>query len=254
MSDNKIKSMSGILAPSRSVALVTGGSSSLGGAISLKLAAQGIRVVLHFSQSKDKTENLQRKIQSMGGRAFSIHADLNNPKRTKQLVKKTVQKWGRLDLLINNASIFNPTPFHDGDIGTWEEIFRVNVMSPFMLSAEAGKWLRKTRGCIVNITDIYGQEPRLKNYAAYCASKAALISLTKWLAFNLGPEVRVNAVSPGAITFPNQYKSGKRKKLTDKTALKRKGQPEDIANAVWMMASNHFLTGQILNVDGGRFI
>ncbi len=250
----KSNNMNRDLTSSRPVALVTGGSSSLGRAISLKMVQQGMRVVLHFNRSKDETENLQREIQGLGGQTFSVRADLNNPSQAKLLVKKTIRKWGRLDLLINNASIFKPTPFIDVDTRNWDEIFRVNVISPFALSVEAGKWLRKTKGCIVNITDIYGQEPRLKNYAAYCASKAALISLTKWLAFHLGPVIRVNAVSPGAITFPKNYKTRKKMVLIDKSLLKRMGKPEDIAEAVWFLNSNPFITGQVLNVDGGRFI
>ncbi len=127
-------------------------------------------------------------------------------------------------------------------------------MSPFALAVAAKPPLKETHGSIVNITDIYGELPILKDHAAYSASKAALIFLTKFLAEEFAPEIRVNAVSPGVISFPEEYGAPEKKKLIQRTALKRQGTPEEIADAVWFLSSNRFITGQVLKMDGGRFV
>ena len=250
--------MNPIRKPSRTssqpVALVTGAASTLGSAISVKLAHQGMRLALHYGKSALKTIRLQKELSSLGVETLLLKADLSKPSQAGTLVRGVTRRWGRLDLLVNNASRFLPTPLAEGDWAQWGELYRINTLSPCALAAAANSFLGKTGGSIVNITDIYGEMPVLQSHPAYSASKAALLFLTKFLARELAPAVRVNAVSPGVISFPKKYSRSQRHKLVQKTALMRQGKPADIAEAVWFLASNRFVTGQVLKVDGGRFI
>jgi pteridine reductase len=237
------------------VALVTGGASALGGAISRGLAQKNYRVVLHYGTSVQKTKELEAELKGAGVKTLLVQADLRKPTAARAIVKKIIGVFGRLDLLVNNASLFKPT-FDSGRVVLkgWPEIFNINLFSPYVLCREAYPWLKKVKGSVVNVTDIYGEHPVLKNHAAYCLSKGGLITLTKFLAAQWGPDVRVNAVSPGVISFPRNYTAQKKKKLSEKSLLKRGGVPNDIANTVLFLTQNNFVTGQILHVDGGRFI
>jgi len=239
---------------SRPVALVTGGASFLGSAISRKLASEGFRVALHYQSSKTKTDKLAREIAFPGGEAVVFRADLRRVERTKGLIQAVIRRFKRLDLVINNASLFYPTPFPLASPAKWREAFNVNLFSPYFLCQAAAPWLKKSGGSIVNLTDIYGEHPILKGYSAYCASKAGLLCVTKMLGRELGPEIRVNAVSPGAIFIPKTYSRKQLENLIERSALKRQGTPEEIAEAVYFLARHKFMTGQVLNVDGGRFL
>lgn len=239
---------------SQPVALVTGAASTLGTIICQKLAGEGFCLVLHYGKSRSKANLLHNEINSYGVKSFLVQADLSKPAQIRSLVQKAIAKWKRLDLVVNNASIFAPTSLSRSQWKVWEILLKVNSIAPYALAVAARPWLRKSRGSIVNIGDIYGELPILKEHAAYSASKAALLFLTKYLAMEFAPEIRVNAVSPGAITFPKKYGKQKKEELIQRSALKRQGTPEDIAEAVWFLASNHFITGQIIKVDGGRFI
>jgi len=239
---------------SNPAALVTGGASFLGRAISLKLAGEGFKVALHCQSSLDKTKKLAAEISSFGGESFVVQADLRKPEQAGVLVQKVVTKFKGLDLLVNNASLFSPTPFETATPSQWREIFNINLFSPYFLGRGAAPALKKSGGTIVNLTDIYGEHPILKDHSAYCASKAGLICVTKMLARELGPEIRVNAVSPGAIFIPKTYSPSRKKELIRRSALKRQGTPEEIAEAVYFLSGHKFMTGQVLNVDGGRFV
>ncbi len=236
------------------VALVTGAASPLGTAICFKLAKHGISLALHFGRSKKNTLKLQEKLNYFGIETLVLSADLRTPSKLRSVIGQVIFKFGRLDLLINNASLFQSSPLAVKDWEKWLEIFQVNTFSPCALAIAAFPWLQKSKGNIINITDIYGELPILKNYPAYSLSKAALIFLTKYLAVEFAPKVRVNAVSPGAISFPEGYRNKKKKKLIRKSALRRQGTAEEIAGAVLFLAKNNFITGQIIKVDGGRFI
>lgn len=236
------------------VALITGAASTLGAAISRKLAQQGFRLVLHYGKSSGKTHQLQKELASRGAESFLVQADLSKAFQVQSLIRRSTRHWKRLDLIVNNASIFKPTSLVKVNWKDWTHLLSVNAISPSALAVAARPWLKKTSGSIVNIGDIYGEMPILKDHAAYSSSKAALLFLTKYLAVEFAPEVRVNAVSPGAVSFPKKYGDQKRKKLIQRSALKRQGTPEEIAEAVWFLASNLFITGQVLKVDGGRFI
>jgi pteridine reductase len=236
------------------VALVTGGASFLGAAISRKLAAEGFQLILHYQNSFGKTKKIADELKSLGSKVMMFRADLRKVEQAPALIRSTIQAFKRLDLLINNASLFTKTPISITRPEQWRELFDVNLFSPFFLSRAAKPWLQKAHGCIVNMTDIYAEKPILRDHSGYSASKAALVNLTQSLAREMGPGVRVNAVSPGAIFIPENYDRKKREALIGRSALKRKGTPEDIAEAVYFLATQRFITGQTLKVDGGRFL
>jgi pteridine reductase len=238
----------------KQVALVTGAASPLGTAICFKLAKRGIHLALHFGKSQEDTLKLQKKLNRFKIETIVLSADFRKSSQLKSVIGQITSKWGRLDLLINNASLFEPTPFPVESWEKWTEIFYVNTLSPCSLAIAAFPWLQKSKGSIVNITDIYGEMPILKNYLAYSLSKAALIFMTKYLAVEFSPNVRVNAVSPGVISFPESYKNKKKKEIIQKSSLRRQGTPEEIADSVLFLTENGFITGQVLKVDGGRFI
>lgn len=238
----------------RPVALVTGGASPLGSAICRQLADQDMNIAVHYGKSKMKSLALKEELRSKGVEVLLASANLSKPAQAQKLARKVAAHFGRIDLLVNSASVFEPTPLAGADWAQWEKIINVNSLAPAALAVAALPWLQKRRGVVINITDIYGEMPILKDHAAYSASKAALIFLTRYLALALGDQVRVNAVSPGVITLPGHYTSAQQKSLIQKSALKRQGKPEEIAQAVWFLYSNQFVTGQVLRVDGGRFI
>ena len=236
------------------VALITGAASTLGAAISRKLAQKGFCLALHYGKSRGKVLRIQKELSSVGVESLLVQADLSRPTRVGPMLHRLVRQWGRLDLVVNNASLFKPTPIMKSDWKNWTKLLNINSLSPYALAVAARPWLKVTRGSIVNICDIYGELPVLKDYAAYSASKAALLFITKYLAVEFAPAIRVNAVSPGVISFPKGYGDRKRRKLIQRSSLKRQGTPAEIAEAVWFLASNQFITGQVLKVDGGRTI
>jgi len=163
------------------VALVTGGASSLGSTISRKLVSEGFNVALHYGKSKAKTLELKEDLEIRGAEVLLVQANLSDPSQSAQIIRKVVAHWGRLDLVVNNASVFVPTALVTNAWKKWHEIFNINTFSPVSLAIAAQPWLEKTKGCVVNITDIYGEFPILKEHAAYSASKAGLIFLTRYL-------------------------------------------------------------------------
>lgn len=237
----------------RPVVLVTGSASFLGKAICHKFAAEGFDLSLHYRNSRNETLGLARELRGSGANVDILKADLGMEKDVRNLVSKTVGVFGRLDVLVNNASLFLSDPPSPG-YRDRHTLFAANVFAPLFLTEKAAPYLKRTKGSVVNLTDIYGENPILKGYKAYNSSKAALINLTRSLAGELGPEVRVNAVSPGAFFIPKTYDKKKAESLLVKSALKRKGKPEELAEAVYFMASHPFITGQVLKVDGGRFL
>jgi pteridine reductase len=237
----------------RSVFLVTGGSSPIGQAITRQIVRESGAVAIHYQHSKRRAVEFCRELEKKGAEVFPFSADLNRPQDAPILIRKVISHWGRLDYLINNAALFKPTPLGRSGSADWEKMFRVNALSPYFLAAATLPWLRRSRGAVIHVTDIYGSHPVLKDHGAYCVSKAALVALTCFMAKELGPDVRVNAVSPGAITFPKTYTKERRTKVLKRSALNRMGSPEDIASAVMFLTKQRFITGQVLNVDGGRF-
>jgi len=226
----------------RPVAFVTGSAGRLGGAIARHLASQGWRLVLH----------VRRKHGGYSGPSY-VEGDLSRLPTLPSLLKRALKVHGRLDLLVNSASLFTSTP-RGGEPRAWDDLMRVNAAAPYFLAQAAAPFLKRTRGSVVNLLDTYADHPVLDGYPAYQASKAALHCLTRILARELAPDVRVNGVSPGAVTFPPGYPASRRRKLAQKSLLRRSGDPHDVASAVAYLAEARFTTGEVLRVDGGRFI
>ena len=240
----------------RPTALVTGGARRIGAAIVRRLHAEGHDIALHHHHSAGEATALAAELErTRTGSVFLLQADLADFDRLPELVAATVGRFGRLDALVNNASAFFPTPFGDATPAQWDALFAANARAPFFLSQAAAPHLRATRGAIVNLADIYAERP-LRGHALYGMSKAALIHMTQSLALELAPEVRVNAVSPGAILWPDGGKSeAERSALIARTPLARMGTPEEIAEAVrWLLCGATYTTGQVVRVDGGRML
>ncbi|MCS6947853.1 MAG: pteridine reductase [Steroidobacteraceae bacterium] len=238
-------------------ALVTGGARRLGAAIVRALHAAGARIVVHYHRSADAAHALVAELNDeRAGSAVMIGADLLDLTAHEALVRTAQQHFGSLDLLVNNASTFYPTPLGEITPAQWEDLIGTNLKAPLFLSQAAAPALRLARGLIVNLVDIHGVRP-LRRYLTYSVAKAGLVMLTRALARELGPLVRVNGVAPGPVLWPTDAAADPalRAKIIDRTVLKRSGTPEDVARAVRFFACDApYVTGQILTVDGGRSI
>ncbi|CAM3031563.1 pteridine reductase [Legionella steigerwaltii] len=237
------------------VALVTGGARRIGAATAKKLHAAGYKVVIHCHHSLSEAHSLAAHLnEQRPNSAFVVQRELTETGAAEGIIT-TIQDWaGRLDLLVNNASVFIRTEFAAFAETDWHTLFNVHVKVPFLLSLAARPLLAKQSGAIINVTDTHAEKP-LKEYSAYCQSKAALEMQTKSLAREFAPEIRVNAVAPGAISWPenaNTLTPEQQEKIIAKTPLKKHGNPEYIAQAILALAENPYITGQILKVDGGR--
>lgn len=230
------------------VALVTGAGRRIGAAIARGLGGDGYAVAVHYRHSRAEAEALAGELD----RARAFHADLRDTAACEALVASILAAFGRLDLVVNNASTFHPTPPGRVTGAQWDELMASNLKAPFFISQAAAGELARRRGSIVNITDVHAERP-MENHAVYCAAKAGLDMLTRALAKDLGPAVRVNAVAPGSILWPEgDTGEAARPEILDLTALKRQGTPEDIADAVRYLAGAGYVTGHVLVVDGGR--
>ena len=239
-------------------ALVTGGAKRVGAAICRRLHAQGANLMLHHRASVAEARALQHQLNTQrAGSVALIQADLLKSASLPDLVKTTVNQFGSLDILINNASSFFATAIGDINEQAWEDLIGTNLKAPLFLSQAAAGELRKRHGCIVNIVDIHAEFP-MKNYVVYSVAKGGLLALTRSLARELGPEVRVNGVAPGTILWPednNWSDEISRQRVINQTALKRIGDPDDIAKAVeFLVTAAPYVTGQVIAVDGGRSI
>ncbi|MDI9819641.1 MULTISPECIES: pteridine reductase [unclassified Legionella] len=240
------------------VALITGAARRIGAAMVRKLHQANFKTVIHCHQSLNDADNLARELnQQREDSACVVQGNLMAPHAAEKIIAATVD-WGkRLDLLINNASVFTATALDSAvDKTDWDSLFNVNVKLPFQLSLAAYPYLKKHQGSIINITDIHADKP-LKGYAVYCQTKAALAMQTKALAREFAPHVRVNAIAPGAIAWPeneNSLSAEIQEKIIAQTPLRCHGQPNFIAQTLLTFIENPFITGQILAVDGGRSI
>lgn len=237
------------------VILVTGAARRIGAEIARSLHAGGATVVLHYRSSAAEAAALADELNALRPRSAStLGADLNEDGAPETLVAAVLERHGRLDGLVNNASSFFPTPLGRIDAAAWNDLVGSNLKAPLFLSQAAAPALRERRGAIVNIVDIHAERP-LRHYPLYCAAKAGLLGLTRALALELAPEVRVNGVSPGAIEWPEdgQFPPAERDAIVRHTLLGRTGSPADIARAVrFLLCEAPYVTGQILAVDGGR--
>lgn len=237
------------------VALITGAARRIGAVIARRLHASGWNVALHCRRSRTELDALIAELErARSSSTLALEADLGDVDALAPLVAKTVERFGGLDALVNNASAFYPTPIASATAAQWDDLFAANARAPFFLAQAAAAPLAKRNGAIVNLVDIYADMP-LAEHAIYAMSKAALAAMTKALARDLAPDVRVNGVSPGAVLWPESGKNDEdRQALVERTPLKRVGTPEDIASAVAWLLDAPFVTGEIVRVDGGRHL
>ncbi|MCC4114082.1 pteridine reductase [Aromatoleum toluclasticum] len=237
------------------VILITGAARRVGAEIARTLHAAGANVVLHYRSSGDAADTLADALNRVRpGSAWTAHADLKDDGAPEALAEAVLARHGRLDALVNNASSFFPTPLGTIDAAAWSDLIGSNLKGPLFLSQAFAPALRKARGAIVNIVDIHAERP-LQHYPLYCAAKAGLLGLTKALAVELAPEVRVNGVSPGVVVWPEdgQITATEQDAIVRHTLLGRAGSPADIARTVrFLVFDAAYVTGQILAVDGGR--
>lgn len=240
----------------RPVALITGAARRLGAAIAKRLHADGYDLALHYRTSVAEMQALAAELEALrAGSVLTLQADLADFDRLPELIAHTVGRFGRLDALVNNASTFHPTALGSATPAQWDALFASNARAPFFLSQAAAPHLKAARGAIVNLADIYAERP-LRGHAIYCMAKAALVMATKSLALELAPEVRVNAIAPGAILWAEQSDTdAKQQAMLARTPLARTGTPEEIAEAVsWLLQNATYTTGQVLRLDGGRLL
>lgn len=240
------------MADNSPVALITGGARRLGAATARALHARGLRVIIHCRNSMDEAVALQAELnKTRRDSAHVLCADLDDCEAVRQLAVDALKQWQRIDVLVNNASSFYPVAIEDSSDDDWIGLVHSNLRAPFVLIQALAPALRRAQGAIVNLIDIYAEKP-LAGHALYSVAKAGLAQLTRASARELGPDIRVNGVSPGPILWPENGQDNQQA-IIDSTALKRAGQPSDIAGAVTFLALDApFVTGQILAVDGGR--
>lgn len=237
----------------RPVALVTGAARRVGAVIARTLHAAGYDIALHYRHSVDAARALDEQLREQrSDSCLLLQADLADLEALPSLIAQTTDHFGRLDALVNNASAFYPTPIDDATPLQWQELFASNAQAPFFLCQAAVPALRHARGCIVNMVDIYA-ERALAEHPIYVMAKAALIAMTRTLALDLGPDIRINGVAPGAVLWPEDTGADARQAMIERMPLKRAGAPDDVASAVlWLLRDAPYVTGQIIRVDGGR--
>jgi pteridine reductase len=238
------------------IVLITGGAKRVGASICRLLHANGANLMIHYRSSVNEARALQAELNLQRPNSVAIiQADLLNLSVLPSLINETIKHFGKLDVLINNASSYYPTEIGDIQEEQWQDLMGSNLKAPLFLSQAAAVELRKQQGCIINITDMHVERPK-KGYIVYSVAKAGLVTLTKSLAHELSPEVRVNAVAPGPVIWPEdnpQFDELYRQRVISQTLLKRIGEPNDIAKAVkFLIQDAPFITGQIIAVDGGR--
>ena len=241
---------------SNKTVLITGGAKRVGAAICRELHAHGASLMIHYNKSQTEALGLQAELNLQRTSSVAIiQGNLLNMAVLPILVNETINQFGKLDVLINNASSYYPTEIGTITEENWRDLMGSNLKAPMFLAQAAATELRKNHGCIVNITDMHIERPK-KNYVVYSVAKAGLVTLTKSLAHELSPEVRVNAVAPGPVQWPEnnpQFDEVYRQRVISQTLLKRVGEAADIAKAVkFLIADAPFITGHVLAVDGGR--
>jgi pteridine reductase len=236
------------------VALITGAGRRVGATIARTLHAAGYDLALHYRRSADDTRALAEELERQRTcSTLLLQAELADTDALPGVIGQLLSHYGRLDALVNNASAFYPTPLGTATPQQWNELFSSNAQAPFFLSQAAIPALREARGGIVNLLDIYAERP-LADHPLYCMAKAALSAMTRSLALDLGPDIRVNGVAPGAVMWPSEGKGyDDQQAMIKRTPLQRAGTPDDVANTVlWLLRDAPFVTGQIIRVDGGR--
>ena len=237
------------------VALVTGGGKRIGRAISLTLGRAGAHVIVNYNQSREGALETVRAIKAMGVRAVALRADISRPRQVAAMFRAIEKRFGRLDLLVNNAGVFFPKTWDELEEKDFDRVLGANLKGPFFCAQAAARlMMRQGQGNIINISSLGGLQS-WPSYMHYCASKAGLISLTRTLAKALAPTIRVNSVAPGTILFPDEERDERIRKVIRTTPLRKAGTAEDIAQMVLFLAAHsEFITGQVFAVDGGKSI
>lgn len=240
----------------RQVALITGGAKRIGADIAKHLHNQGFNVIIHYCQSAQAANQLVDELNAQRpNSAIALAANFDVLDDLKTLATAAINQWHRLDVLINNASQFYATPLSSSSEDAWNSLINSNLKAPFFLIQALAPALQKQRGCIINIADIYAEKP-LKQHSIYCIAKAGNTMLTKSLALELAPDIRVNGIAPGAILWPahtSPMPEHDKQRILDKIPLQQCGQTQDIARAVLFLVQDAvYMTGQILTLDGGR--
>lgn len=237
------------------VALVTGGAKRIGQAIALTLAERQAQVVISYRRSGREARQTVARIERRGGRAIAFQAELSSAKDVKRLIERIGRRYGRLDVLINNAATFDRVPFERLSERYWDATLDSNLKGPFLCALAASRLMRRRRGGkIINIADWAGIRP-YRNFLPYCVSKAGVIGLTKALAIELAPTIQVNAIAPGPILPPAGMGSAERARIARRVPLRRWGSPQDVANAVlFLIEGTDFMTGSVITLDGGQLL
>ena len=236
------------------VALVTGAARRIGAAVARALHRRGLSVALHYRRSRDEARALARTLdRERAGAVATFDADLLDAGAPERLVSAVVSRFGALDVLVNNASSFYPTPIDAATEAQWDDLVGTNLKAPFFAIRAAAPFLAAGRGSVVNLADVHGRNP-VAGYPVYCSAKAGLIMLTRALALELAPEVRVNAVAPGIALWPEGDRDGQAQaKAVQWVPLRRAGSAEEVADAVaWLALDASYTTGEVLAIDGGR--
>jgi NAD(P)-dependent dehydrogenase (short-subunit alcohol dehydrogenase family) len=229
---------------------ITGGAGRLGSATAIAMARAGANVAIAFRSSANEANETLKRIEAAGVRGLALECDQRKQESVNQAVDKVLSQFGQIDLLINNAGVFETASFEDITVEQWDEVFAVNVRGPFLVSQRAIPSLRRAHGRIINLGSLGGEKP-WATHAHYCSSKAALHMLTRVMAKALAPEIAVNCVAPGMIATEKQDPQ-LLERLASRTPMKKNGSPEDVVSAILYFATApHFITGQVLTVDGG---
>ena len=233
------------------VALITGAGRRVGRAVAVELARAGYDIVIHYNHSAADAERTAAMVGEHGRRAWRVCGGLQNPQTPARIIAEAFEQAGRIDVLINNASVFGRMPLEEFDVKKWHDTMQINLAAPIQLCQQVAPAMRaRGGGCIVNFCDARIDRPS-KHYLAYGPSKAGLDYATRALARALAPEIRVNGVAPGIAVFPEDYSAELRAKLVGEVPLGREGTPEAMAGAVRFLVEADYITGQIINVDGG---
>ena len=237
------------------VALVTGSAKRIGRAVANALADRGVHQAVHYRTSKTEAEDAVEMFRILGVEAESFQADLSQVKEVEALASEVLKRFGRLDILVNNASVFFPSPLGEVTDLQWDTLINTNLKGPFFLAQKVGLAMKAAvGGTIINIGDWAAERP-YTGYLPYCISKAGVVAMTKGLAKALAPEVRVNCINPGPVMLPEDLSEAEKEEVMRKTPLQRTGSPTDIANAVvFLCEGTDFMTGAVITVDGGRSV
>jgi len=233
------------------VALITGGAIRIGRAITLGLADAGYDVAINYHTSSSEATSVARKVEAMGRKALVVGGDVSNAEEIDRIVAQIRENFGRLDLLVNNASIFRSAPLLSIEETEWDRVMAVNLKGPFLMVKATADLLTRARGNVINLVDLSAFQPWIE-YPHHAVSKAGLLHLTRVMARALAPHVRVNAIAPGAVLLPESYGEEEKRRSVENSLLGTLGSPEDVVRTVLFLERSPFITGEVIVVDGGR--